>query len=116
MGYKYYGVGLDTWSLGCILAEMFTGKPLFGSNSEIDCLFKIFEHLGTPDRTIWPTLHEVPFFSAKFPKFKPKGFAFLKEINPQFDETAHDLLVQMLKLNPNQRMNLKQVLDHPFFK
>lgn len=116
MGLKTYGVGVDTWSLGCLFAELFTGKALFRSCSEVDCLFKIFERLGTPDNSIWPKLEKVPFFSPKFPVFKAKGFAFLKNVNSGFDETAHDLLTQMLKLNPNQRMNLRQVLDHPYFK
>jgi serine/threonine protein kinase len=116
MGHKQYGIGVDTWSLGCIFAELYTGKALFTSKSELHCLFKIFQHLGTPDAEVWPGVHKVPYFNMKFPKFRAKGFSYLRQINSDFDEIAHDLLVQMLKLNPNQRLNLEQVLSHPYFK
>ena len=116
MGFKQYGIGVDTWSLGCIFAELYTGKPLFDSKSELHCLFKIFQHLGTPDQGVWPNLGQVPYFNAKFPKFSAQGFSYLRKINSDFDEIAHDLLVQMLKINPNQRLNLQQILSHSFFK
>ena len=36
LGTKIYGTGIDMWSLGCILFEIATGKPLFQGKSEID--------------------------------------------------------------------------------
>jgi serine/threonine protein kinase len=41
----------DIWSLGCIFAYIFTGKPLFRSEnkSEIELLSEIFYLAGTPD-------------------------------------------------------------------
>ena len=40
MGSKFYNTSVDTWSLGCIFAEMITRKPLFPGDSEIDQLFR----------------------------------------------------------------------------
>ncbi len=37
-GYDKYGKEIDIWSLGCILAEMILGKPLFDSQGEFDQL------------------------------------------------------------------------------
>uniref|UniRef100_A0A1I7WTX3 Protein kinase domain-containing protein n=1 Tax=Heterorhabditis bacteriophora TaxID=37862 RepID=A0A1I7WTX3_HETBA len=48
LGCRYYSTAIDMWSLGCIFAEMATGRPLFPGDSEIDQLFKIFRTLGTP--------------------------------------------------------------------
>jgi serine/threonine protein kinase len=36
-----YGVAIDMWSLGCILAEMHTGEPLFSGSDQFDQMQKI---------------------------------------------------------------------------
>jgi serine/threonine protein kinase len=36
LGQKQYGLGVDTWSIGCIMAEMGQRRPLFQGDSEID--------------------------------------------------------------------------------
>ncbi|XP_061074732.1 dual specificity tyrosine-phosphorylation-regulated kinase 4-like [Conger conger] len=43
-----YGTAIDMWSLGCILAELYTGYPLFSGTNEVDQLACIMEVLGTP--------------------------------------------------------------------
>jgi len=48
MGVKLYGYGVDSWALGCIIAEFFYKMPLFQGDCEIDQLFKIFQQFGTP--------------------------------------------------------------------
>ena len=54
LGSKLYSVPVDLWGVGCILAEMATGSPLFAGDSEIDTAFKIFQKLGTPTEACWP--------------------------------------------------------------
>jgi dual specificity tyrosine-phosphorylation-regulated kinase 1 len=41
-----YKQAMDMWSLGCILAEMHTGKPLFEGSDEFDLMQKIVKLLG----------------------------------------------------------------------
>lgn len=43
-----YTSSIDTWSLGCIIAELFLGLPLFPGNSQYDQLSKIIATLGLP--------------------------------------------------------------------
>lgn len=41
-----YSVAIDVWSLGCILAEMHTGEPLFSGSDQFDQMQKIVKLLG----------------------------------------------------------------------
>lgn len=37
LGATYYGVGVDLWSAGCILAELLAGRPIMPGRTEV-CL------------------------------------------------------------------------------
>ena len=67
LGTTEYATGIDIWSLGCILAELFTGKTLFASDSEIGQLYKIFETLGTPSEDRWPGVSQLKDYQIIFP-------------------------------------------------
>lgn len=43
-----YNSPIDIWAVGCIMAEMYTLRPLFPGSSEIDQIFKLCSVLGTP--------------------------------------------------------------------
>ena len=43
-----YGMPIDMWSLGCVVAELFLGLPLFPGASEHNLLTRICETLGPP--------------------------------------------------------------------
>lgn len=42
-----YSAPIDLWAVGCIMAELYTLRPLFPGNSEVDEIFKICQVLGT---------------------------------------------------------------------
>lgn len=45
-------MAIDMFSLGCILAELYTGYPLFPGENETEQLACIMEIMGLPDSTI----------------------------------------------------------------
>lgn len=47
-----YGVAIDMWSLGCILAELLTGYPLLPGEDEADQLACIVELIGMPPQKL----------------------------------------------------------------
>ncbi|VEN50453.1 unnamed protein product [Callosobruchus maculatus] len=47
-----YGMPIDMWSLGCILAELLTGFPLLPGEDEADQLACIIELLGLPPQKL----------------------------------------------------------------
>jgi cyclin-dependent kinase-like len=46
VGDTQYGRGVDVWAIGCMLAEIHTGLPLFPGESDIDQLFHILRCQG----------------------------------------------------------------------
>ena len=43
-----YDTAIDMWSLGCVLAELFLGWPLFPGATEYDQIMYISQMLGDP--------------------------------------------------------------------
>jgi len=41
---------IDIWSLGCVLAEMILGHPLFPGESSVDQMVEIVKVLGSPSK------------------------------------------------------------------
>lgn len=43
-----YSQKIDIWSLGCVVAEMHIGEPLFGGANQVDQMCRIVDILGLP--------------------------------------------------------------------
>ena len=48
-----YSSPIDVWAMGCIMAELYTLRPLFPGSSEVDEIFKICKILGTPSKVFF---------------------------------------------------------------
>lgn len=48
LGNRHYGVEIDLWSAGCVIAEMITGSPFFKGLDSLSQLVEIIKKLGTP--------------------------------------------------------------------
>merc|ERR1740116_230744 len=115
LGSQLYSVPVDMWGVGCILAEMATGNPLFGGDSEIDTIFKIFQKLGTPTTEQWPGLSDLPDFKPTFPKWKAKGWENIRNTKAQVGQVGIDLLEQLMVYDPKMRLSARRALTHPYF-
>ena len=47
-----FGAAVDAWALGCIVAEMFTGKPLLPGTSTIDQLDRVRRAAAAQPRAV----------------------------------------------------------------
>lgn len=65
LGNEQYNSKIDIWSIGCIFAELATGKPLFKGKNEEQQLKLIYKILGSPKEDDWPEITTLSNF-AKF--------------------------------------------------
>jgi serine/threonine protein kinase len=47
-GNQNYTTSIDVWSVGCVIAELMLGQPIFPGESGVDQLVEIIKILGTP--------------------------------------------------------------------
>ena len=113
LGIENYTTKVDSWSIGCIMAEMILGKPLFYGDCEIGQLSKIFQIMGTPTEESWPGVSKLPEYKYTFPQWKPKN---LSEMFPDFDKDGLDLMCKFLQMDPDKRITIREALNHPFME
>ncbi|KAI9096059.1 kinase-like domain-containing protein [Phlyctochytrium arcticum] len=112
LGSRNYSTSIDIWSAGCIMAEMYSGKPLFPGKTNEDQLFKIFKLLGTPNDEIWPRVSELPEYKSNWPMYQGQ---ILSSKIPNMDWMGYDLLSKMLVFEPTRRISAKDALNHVYF-
>ena len=112
LGSRTYDTSIDIWSAGCIMAEMFTGRPLFPGQQNEDQLIRIFRLMGTPTPETWPDVVNYAEWKPVFPYYAPMN---LGSVLPQIDDLGMDLLNKMLRLQPHERAAARDLLKHPWF-
>ncbi|KRT80329.1 phosphotransferase, partial [Oryctes borbonicus] len=121
-----YGTPIDMWSLGCILAELYTGYPLFPGENEVEQLACLMEVLGPPpDEIIAAATRRRLFFDSrgnprcitntKGRKRKPgsKNLAIALRCN---DHLFIDFISRCLEWNPKKRMTPEEALRHEWIQ
>lgn len=118
---------IDLWSLGCVVAEMYLGMPLFPGQNEIHLLHLIQERLGEiPDELIQQSpkgigfffddfgnlmnenlfciLHRLPINKLRLPKITLKEMIFLIPDNSQENKLVlFNIIRKLLEINPEKR-------------
>lgn len=108
-----YNDAVDVWAIGCIFAEMLRRRPFFTGRDPSDQLHMIIRVLGSPSEEEMAFVpHEAARRAILQHGFYPKRP--LIEFFPDANPLAVDLLAQMLKFNPAERISVIQALAHPY--
>lgn len=112
LGATEYGVGVDLWSTGCILAELLAGKPIMPGRTEVEQLHKIFKLCGSPSEEYWK--------KSKLPHatiFKPQQpyKRCIAETFKDFPTSSLTLLDKLLAIEPADRGTASAALKSEFF-
>ncbi|CAG8630169.1 4734_t:CDS:2 [Funneliformis caledonium] len=107
-----FGATNYTTNIGCVMAELMLGQPLFPGESGIDQLVEIIKVLGTPTRDQIKTMNP-NYMEHKFPQIKPHPFS--KVFRARTPPEAIDLISRLLEYTPSNRLTAIQAMCHPFF-
>jgi cell division cycle 2-like protein len=129
-----YDALVDTWSLGCLMAEMLTGEPLFDDDYDDDHpnefsdtdtehvvqILSIFRVLGMPDDRTWPEFKSLPL-AAEVQQLlqheEVQKHSWLRDIFPEekLSEKGFQVLQGLFTCNPEKRLTAAKALKHPWF-
>lgn len=112
VGAKSYGVEVDLWSTGCVLGELFVGKPILPGRTEVEQLHKIFKLCGTPSEDDWKKL-----LSTQLPtSFRPPPYKRrIAETFNHLPPPAVGLMDILLSIDPKCRGTAALALENEFF-
>lgn len=113
--FSKYTPAIDIWSIGCIFAEMLTGKPLFPGKNVVHQLDIITDLLGTPPpESITKIRNDKARRYLSCMKEKPPT-PFSQKF-PNADPMALHLLKQLLAFDPKDRPSAEEALADPYFE
>ncbi|TYJ37944.1 hypothetical protein E1A91_A05G410000v1 [Gossypium mustelinum] len=113
--FSKYTPAIDIWSIGCIFAEVLTGKPLFPGKNVVHQLDLMTDLLGTPSLdTISRVRNEkARRYLTSMRKKQPIPF---EQKFPNADPLALRLLQRLLAFDPKDRPTAEEALADPYFK
>ncbi|XP_066488418.1 dual specificity tyrosine-phosphorylation-regulated kinase 4 [Tiliqua scincoides] len=121
-----YATPIDMWSLGCIIAELYTGYPLFPGENETEQLACIMEVLGLPPADfIQSASRRRTFFDSNgLPKSVTNSRGKVRNPNSKdlnsvlrvYDGSFLDFLKKCLVWKPALRMTPEEAMHHTWLQ
>ncbi|CAL9037752.1 unnamed protein product [Musa banksii] len=112
LGATEYGVTVDMWSTGCIIAELLAGRPIMPGKTEVEQLHKIFKLCGSPSEEFWRT-SKLPH-GTSFKRQQPYPRC-VRETFKDFPSSALALVDRLLSIDPAIRGTAASALHSEFF-
>lgn len=124
-----YDQKIDIWSLGCVLAELFTGEVLFKNDSEQSLLERIIGAIGVIPAELLQENRDLIIQFTQNPSFALDPMTGDGVLSPQHpplpslesllqtsDAEFLDFLRALLQIHPAQRLTADEALQHPWLQ
>lgn len=112
--FSKYTPAIDIWSIGCIFAEMLSGKPLFPGKNVVHQLDLMTDLLGTPPPESIARIRneKARRYLSSMRRKQPVPFA---QKFPNADPLALHLLERLLAFDPKDRPTAEEALADTYF-
>lgn len=112
--YAKYTTAIDMWSIGCIFAELLTGKPLFPGKNVVHQLDLITDLLGTPSADVISGIRndKAKRYLSNMRRKEPAQF---HKKFPHVDPSALRILQRLLAFDAKDRPTAEEALADPYF-
>ncbi|EOA34969.1 hypothetical protein CARUB_v10020055mg [Capsella rubella] len=112
LGATDYGVGIDLWSAGCILAELLAGRPIMPGRTEVEQLHKIYKLCGSPSEDYWK---KGKFTHGAIYKPREPYKRSIRDTFKDFPPSSLPLIDTLLSIEPEDRQTATAALKSEFF-
>ncbi|CAD8094946.1 unnamed protein product [Paramecium sonneborni] len=105
LGSNYYSTAIDMWAIGCVFAELLLKQPLFQGENEIHQL-----------KLIIPNVQSFQAVNLKDSDLQIQFSDLIKKkLQNLIEQDGLDLILQLLKLDPDSRISCSQSQQHNIF-
>ncbi|CEF61736.1 Cyclin-dependent kinase-like 1 [Strongyloides ratti] len=109
-----YGISVDIWAIGCVLAEMVTGDAIWPGRSDVDQLFLIIQTLGPLLPRYEQIYNNNEYFRGLAIPIPQDMIPLERKINNN-SPLILDFLKKCFEYNPDKRPSAGSLLEHSYF-
>ncbi|KAH8264101.1 hypothetical protein KR038_002941 [Drosophila bunnanda] len=113
--WDHYTKAIDMWSVGCILAELLSGRALFPSTNSIHQLELVLNFMGAPSEEFINGIKDsgARKYVERYPYREVLSF---RQRFPHIDPVAVDLMEKLLEMIPDRRITADEAMNHPYLR
>eukprot|EP00178_Gracilaria_changii_P000741 TRINITY_DN1097_c0_g1_i2.p1 TRINITY_DN1097_c0_g1~~TRINITY_DN1097_c0_g1_i2.p1 ORF type:complete len:466 (-),score=50.26 TRINITY_DN1097_c0_g1_i2:130-1320(-) len=110
-----YNAAIDMWSVGCVIAELYSRRPIFPGRDVKNQIEVICSVVGKP---MGDEFHFIKNHNARdfITRLNPSTRQDFRKLIPGAGPAAIDLVDRLLQFDPRKRLSAEEALNHPYVR